>query len=183
MSRYIYEQCETTSISAGNAMKGLIVEHSGAAVPSMKLDMSFSKQSATRVEGVQLSSDWLSRVTASSEQFAPLFNGLDQIRLATEQWKRTSPAPSEEALTEARALLGRLQANNLVPQRIMPSADGGIGICFDNGEKYADFECTNDGRITGIISNRNGLVKAFAVDSSFEGETQAIAKVREFLRA
>lgn len=186
MSQHIqydqYETADTRVLETGEG-QGLIVERSGAAVPSMNLRMLFSSQRATRVPYLRVTTELLSQVTTCSKRFAALFKKLDQIQLATEQWTRTMPKPSEDSLSEARALLGRLRASNFVPSRVMPSAEGGIGICFEDGERYADFECTNDGRITGVISDRKGFVEAFAVDRSFEGESQAIAKVREFLGA
>jgi hypothetical protein len=120
------------------------------------------------------------RLLEFADMIAPLKRQLNEIELATESWRLSVPEPTSASIDDARALLDRLQANEVVPYRITPSADGGIGICIKSDGAYADFECDNEGIITGLISDGRGRVEAFPVDPSFEGRNQAIAKVKAF---
>ena len=43
-----------------------------------------------------------------------------------------------------------------IPDRVAPSAQGGIGIFFYKDEKYADIECLNTGEILGTTVTGNG---------------------------
>lgn len=114
--------------------------------------------------------------------FRRLFDHLAEIETATADWKRreTEP-PSPSALDNARALLARFQASNIRPQRVIPTAEGGIGILFHAGVRYADYECANSGSITSLFSDGNGIVRAQVVHASFEGEEASLAQLAKFL--
>ena len=43
-----------------------------------------------------------------------------------------------------------LESVPLVPTRIVPSAEGGIAVCFVHGDRYADLECLNSGEILAV---------------------------------
>jgi hypothetical protein len=115
--------------------------------------------------------------------FDPLFLQLEKIEMERRHWVREGDPPSEQSLDDARALLARLQAVGFAPERVIPSAEGGIGMFFRSGQKYADFECSNQGQITAIVSDGHGDVRAFPVDATFEGENRAIAEIRAFLES
>jgi len=117
------------------------------------------------------------------EHFDPLYRALEEISECRLVWSRESEPPSEQAIDDARALLARLQAVDFPPERIIPSAEGGIGMFFRSGDKYADFECANAGSITAVVSDGRGTVRAFLVDASFESENRAIAELRGFLKS
>jgi len=64
------------------------------------------------------------------------------------------------------------------PSGITASAEGGIGIYFEHGHKYADIEVLNSGKLLGVTSDRSGTITPFEVPSSSEGYSQAITRVR-----
>lgn len=61
-----------------------------------------------------------------------------------------APAPNDQAATNAERVLRLLQYFELSIARVLPSAEGGIGICFAQHDSYADVECSNDGEIIGV---------------------------------
>ena len=127
-------------------------------------------------------SGWVEWIALISEEFKPFYSHLDRIALAAENWARPeTECPNAEAVDNARALLARLQLNNLVPTRLLPVADGGIGIYFraDNG-RYADFECPNSGKISVLTSDGQGRIDVREV-VGFEGQTSAALAIKEFL--
>lgn len=124
--------------------------------------------------------DWVINIT---NEFRPLEEQLEQIQLETELWARESEAPNERSFEMARVLLSRLKCSGFRPERIVHSAEGGIGVYFRHGNRYADFECANTGTITALTSNGVGDISAFSVDDSFEGYRSAIEKIRAFLNA
>jgi hypothetical protein len=139
-----------------------------------------AEKSGTRVPTENSSTliAWISEVTKA---FRPLEKQLDEIRLETENWNREAEAPSEQAFDDAQALLSRLKMCGFRPDRVVHSAEGGIGFYFRRGRRYADFECSNLGRVTAVVSDGSGNVRAFDVETSFEGHKGAIEKVRAFL--
>jgi hypothetical protein len=116
-----------------------------------------------------------------NEAFEPFHRDLQKLELAAATWRRTFPPPNEQAFSDARVLLRRLEAAQFVPTGIMASAEGGIGIYFRVGTRYADFECSNFGRITAFTSDGTGQVCAMLVEANFEDEIKAINDVRAFL--
>jgi hypothetical protein len=62
-----------------------------------------------------------------------------------------SEAPNTFARKVAEWIL--LQTPRIrIPDRVAASAQGGIGIFFYDGHKYADIECFNTGEILGTIA-------------------------------
>lgn len=58
--------------------------------------------------------------------------------------------PNASALYWARKILDILSNSGVAPAKIVPSAEGGVGICFIAKNKYADVECLNSGEIVAI---------------------------------
>lgn len=55
--------------------------------------------------------------------------------------------PNKISIDNAKIILKKLYSEYIKPDRITPSAEGGIAISFINDNYYADFECFNDGEI------------------------------------
>jgi hypothetical protein len=62
-----------------------------------------------------------------------------------------APAPSEDSIDTAGLALNALRASNAQPSAVVPSADGGIGICFMRDDSYAHIEFSNDGSAYGMM--------------------------------
>jgi hypothetical protein len=89
--------------------------------------------------------------------------------------------PSEYAMAWASAMLEQLLVDELLPTRVVASAEGGIAICFANGNKYADVEFLNTGEILGVVSNRRDRPVAWEVGTNSADMASASVRIREFL--
>lgn len=68
-----------------------------------------------------------------------------------------SPKPNEEALKVAAAVLGTLQQDGLlIPIKLLPSAEGGVGICFVEESRYAHIEIFNEGGLASVVMFETG---------------------------
>jgi hypothetical protein len=88
---------------------------------------------------------------------------------------------SMEAIEHARAILYKLESENIEPIKVTPAAEGGVAICFANREKYSDIECLNSGEILGVISNRRDHPIVWEIEPNADGVARAITRIREFL--
>jgi len=79
------------------------------------------------------------------------FGDLRSIRRFSQGWDTyAAPAPNDIAVENAARILRFLDAEVLIRARVLPSAEGGVGIAFVNQDRYADLECSNDGDILGV---------------------------------
>ncbi len=140
-----------------------------------------SKQTSTK-GGITKTASIEAWIEKEVNMFRPLFDHLDRIDRAVATWTRAETVPPNQvAIDNARALLDRLRARHVRPDRVFPSAEGGIALTFQAGRRYADFECANTGSITRVFSNGAGNVTARAVDRSFTGQNIAISELLLFL--
>jgi hypothetical protein len=111
------------------------------------------------------------------------FAKLEAIRNDPSLWPDDAEKPSEHATAWASAMLEQLWVDELPPTRVVASAEGGVAICFVDGNKYADVEFLNTGKILGVVSNRRDRPVAWEVGADSAGMAGASARIREFLHA
>jgi hypothetical protein len=85
----------------------------------------------------------------------------------------SADAPTSRARRAAEKALEILRYLNAEPVAVLPSVDGGIGICFTNGAKYGQLEFLNDGEAHALLYGGTGRPQAWQVDLS---ETDALRK-------
>lgn len=109
---------------------------------------------------------------------------LAQLRAVQENWDSYgAPAPNAASIESARHVLDLMDLNDLIPTQILPSAEGGIGICFVKGDRYADIECSNDGEILGVYYTGKEMPRLLETDSTDSSVKNAIQKIRDHLEA
>ena len=91
--------------------------------------------------------------------------------------------PASAATTWARLFLQAFRKDELIPTRVVASAEGGVAICFVNGKKYADIECLNTGVILGVTSNSRDRPIVWKVEQSASGVALASQRIRKFINA
>lgn len=84
--------------------------------------------------------------------------------------------PTEKAVERMRDILSHLNATRLVPDRLSPSAEGGVAVAFRSGNLYSDIEVLNANVITAVTSNGSGDIDAWEVgpDKSLSATLDAI---------
>lgn len=84
----------------------------------------------------------------SQEHAENLHRSLLAFRELTENWNSYgAQPPNEKAISIGEAIFSHLIEQDLLPDRIVPSVEGGLAFVFLFGELYADIECFNDGDI------------------------------------
>jgi hypothetical protein len=69
------------------------------------------------------------------------------------------------------------------PENILPSAEGGVGICFRALHRYADIECFNCGEIWTARSEGGGDPRVEEVQPTEADVRRALHEIREFLQS
>lgn len=78
----------------------------------------------------------------------------------------SAPPPTPGARRAAEEALEILRSLNAEPAAVLPSVDGGVGICFNNGEKYGQLEFLNDGEAHALMYGGEGRPQAWQIDVS-----------------
>lgn len=115
-------------------------------------------------------------------EFAGHFEKLRAIRTNQALWPEGAQAPSGYACDWASIMLQRLQRERLLPTRVVASAEGGVAICFIDGNKYADVEFLNTGEILGVTSDRRNRPVVWEAEPSASDLARATDRIRMFLR-
>jgi hypothetical protein len=116
----------------------------------------------------------------ADDRYAAHFAKLDAIAVDRSLVGDNVDPPTQDALDCTRAVLHQLKTENLEPSKVVASVEGGVGICFVEGDKYADIECLNSGEILGVISNRRDNPTVWKIDPSAPGFAAAASRIRNF---
>jgi hypothetical protein len=149
--------------------------------PALVIPISISEQSAPRFIYVIPAVEDAS--TAEVAGFDIHFSKLKALRTDQSLWPEDAEPPSNFATTWTHAIIQQLQADNLLPSRVVASAEGGLGVCFVAGNKYADIECLNSGTILGVISNKHDRPCVWEIEPNARGFARASERIREFFLA
>jgi len=102
--------------------------------------------------------------------------------LLEEDWEDDSTRPGSIAISCAWHIFCRCNLHGIPPSNVVPSAKGGVGICFTRNGKYADFECFNDGTVLWVISDRHSDVDVLPLDPWHDAEVDnAVFRIAQFL--
>ena len=117
---------------------------------------------------------------ADTAGFGAQFSKLNRLATDASLWTGAGP-PSDLAVAWAGLVLDQFQSDKLVPTKIVASAEGGVGLCFVDGIKYADIECLNSGTILGVISDKRTRPVVWEVEQNARGIARATERIREFI--
>lgn len=113
--------------------------------------------------------------------FAEHYERLRVIETERSMWPEDAEPPSSSAVYLAWMVINQLYKDEIIPTRVVASAEGGVAICFVVGEKYADIECLNKGAILGVISNRHDPPMAWEIEQNPSEIARASFRVWQFL--
>jgi len=86
-------------------------------------------------------------------------------------WEHEVEAPTHLARREAERALEIFKHLNAEPVAVLPSVDGGVGICFNNREKYGQVEFLNNGEAHALLYGGPVGAQAWQINL---GETNAL---------
>jgi hypothetical protein len=89
-----------------------------------------------------------------------------------------APSPNQAAIENASRILFYMRSPELEKVRIVPSAEGGIGLCFKIRDRYADLETSNDGSILGVRYAGMEAPILIPVDGSEDSIKAALEQIR-----
>jgi hypothetical protein len=86
--------------------------------------------------------------------------------------------PSQEAIASAAAIAESFISFGLVPDAIVPSAEGGVAVCFLRNQKYVDIECLNSGEVLAVRYSSCDNPRAWDVRSDIvaDATVQAVSQ-------
>ena len=122
---------------------------------------------------------------------APIKEALIDIRerrlMQLAEWKENwdsygAPAPNAAALANVLRIAKLMLASDLERASIVPSAEGGIGFSFSVDDRYADIECSNEGKFLGVRYIGMGTPVLIEIDGSEHSIQAALEKIREHVR-
>jgi hypothetical protein len=106
---------------------------------------------------------------------------IDLLRLPNDWNSFGAESPARNAIAVAGRVIDSLIRTNLVPDAVLPSAEGGVAICFVRDNRYADIECLNSGEILAVKSTRNEQPHAWAIDESSIDSDMAARNISAYL--
>jgi hypothetical protein len=94
-----------------------------------------------------------------------------------------APSPNHNAFDNALRILKFMKASDLEAVNIVPSAEGGLGLCFKRTDRYADIEALNDGTIIGVRYVGTETPVLITVDDSDDSIKVALEQIRHHISA
>jgi hypothetical protein len=92
-----------------------------------------------------------------------------------------APTPNDAAIENATRILLQMQPPDLELVRIVPSGEGGVGLCFKARDRYADLETSNDGSILGVRYAGLETPILIPVDGSEDSIKAALEQIRNHI--
>jgi hypothetical protein len=127
-----------------------------------------------------------SRYLSSQSGFHLFAERLEQISETPENWNSYgSPAPNSLAIANAKPILGALRTKLLLPERILPSAEGGVAFTFvSETPSRAVIESLNDGERYVLLYDLQGNSKTieWSTDETEHG-LNLVEEIRVHLRS
>jgi hypothetical protein len=118
------------------------------------------------------------RTSKRFESFDHLREDLLSLISLRDNWDSYGAEPPLPGVIEmAREALFRLQEMDILPDAVVPSAEGGVGIVFVRSGRYADIELLNEGDT--LMSTYYG--KDAPEVYEFHTADQAVSKVRQYI--
>jgi len=116
------------------------------------------------------------------QQFGVIYAELARLVNLKDGWDSYDAVPpSQAAIETAERILAHLRLEMLLPNRVVPSAEGGVGICFIDADRYADIEVFNDQEILGTTYRGKSEPHVWEVTASEESIGEAIKQIRAHL--
>jgi hypothetical protein len=116
--------------------------------------------------------------------FAILEDELREVAALKEGWDSyDAPAPAPESVECAKQVLEKLRIEQLLPDTVAPSAEGGVSIYFSQGKQKAFIEFLNEGEILLARYNKDDEPHVEVLRGLQDLSNQALQGIRDHLGA
>jgi hypothetical protein len=102
-------------------------------------------------------------------------------RLTSDWDSYGSPAPSDLAVTNARVGLRVSRLVKNLPATIVPSAEGGIALCWDTAARHAYIEFSNEGTAIFVMYEGDREPSVAEIPSDLPSIAEATMTIQGFL--
>jgi hypothetical protein len=105
-----------------------------------------------------------SQIRELLERYEAMSNLLNDLYFVPDDWNAYgSPAPSKPSIEISRGILNSLWTGKTLPDRVLPSADGGVSLVFlTDNDNRAVIETLNDDTSFLLLYDRRGNSKTLA---------------------
>jgi hypothetical protein len=86
--------------------------------------------------------------------------------------------PNATAFARTHQVLATARKQRIEVTRIVPSAEGGIGVCFVAGNRYAHIEASNDGELTFVMFSGNDPAQMGEIQDE-QALVEALNRIRQ----
>lgn len=94
----------------------------------------------------------------------------------------SAPPPNGKSVTMASAALTALNGMLSAPDRLAPSAVGGVGITYRRGPRMAYVECYNSGQLVLLLSDAEAeQLQTCKIEPAAEGLSSLPSVIKEYL--
>jgi hypothetical protein len=116
--------------------------------------------------------------------YQDLCESLDASANLADNWNSyDAEKPSPSAIKAAARFLRRLRTEFFMPNRVIPSAEGGVAVYFTRGDKTAYLEYRNSGEsILAMYDNLSDPIVVELTESDAD-ESRAITNIRDYITA
>ena len=129
----------------------------------------------------------LLHVSFSSDEasFILLGERLAELASILEDWDSYgAPPPAPEAIASAQRTIEKLRFNELLPEMVAPSAEGGISIYFSLGKQKAFIEFSNEGDVLLARYGKDDAPNVKVLRNGLQDlNDQALQEIRDHLGA
>jgi hypothetical protein len=107
---------------------------------------------------------------------------VENLRTLPNGWDGdAAEAPNDTAIAHAHRVLDILKRLNFHPDRIAPSAEGGVTISFFVERRYGDIELFNTGEILAVTSDGSGNPHVWEVPDEEAAIRNALEQIRTMI--
>jgi hypothetical protein len=109
---------------------------------------------------------------------------LESMKQLPRDWNGyASEPPNSIALDRAGRILDILQEMETAcePKEVVPSAEGGVGILFAEGNKRGLIECSNDDEVAAIVYEPGGQSNSWSVANYDGGIKETLSRIDNYI--
>lgn len=137
-----------------------------------------------RLRGAYEASRNYSRVRDSIDRFDALNGLLNELNFVPDNWNAYgSPSPSKRSIEFARTILYSLLSETLLPDRVLPSADGGVAFVFrSETDNRAAIETLNEDETYVLLYDRQGNSKTLTWSDAASEKSELFRQLQLHLK-
>jgi hypothetical protein len=126
-----------------------------------------------------------SRYRATQNVFELLGDTIENLVNTPDNWNSYgSPPPSRTAVQNAQPILKALRAKLLEPERVLPSAEGGVAFTFVSDTiSRAAIESLNDGGAFVLLYDLKGNAETIEWPNTLDAQLNVVGQIAAHLRS